>query len=118
MACATLTFSLFLIRGIWMIRGSSLYKGPWTRIIPPAVDTTLLLTGIIMMFQIQQYPIQDAWLTAKISAVILYIVVGTIGLNRGKTRPIRIAAWSSSLIVFAYIVSVALTKNPLPFLDS
>lgn len=82
---------------------------------PPVIDTILLASGITMMVQIQQYPGQDGWLTVKVAAVILYIVLGTIGLNRGKTRHIRIAAWSASLIVFAYIVAIALTRTPVLF---
>jgi len=82
---------------------------------PPAIDTILLVSGITMMIQIQQYPGQDNWLSAKIAAVILYIVLGTIGLNRGKTRRVRIAAWSASLIVFAYIVATALTRTTVLF---
>ena len=56
------------------------------------------------------------WLTAKFFALILYIVLGTIALKRGKTRGQRIAAWIAALLVFGYMVAVAVTHDPFPFL--
>jgi uncharacterized membrane protein SirB2 len=57
----------------------------------------------------------QAWLTAKVLALIAYIVVGAIGLKYGKTKKIRIAAWLSAIAIFLYIVLVALTRQVLPF---
>ncbi|MFP5404148.1 MAG: SirB2 family protein, partial [Gammaproteobacteria bacterium] len=55
------------------------------------------------------------WLTAKLFALIAYIVLGTIALKRGKTRKVRIAAWVAALLVFAYMVAVARAHAPWPF---
>jgi uncharacterized membrane protein SirB2 len=48
--------------------------------------------------------------------LLLYIVLGSIALKRGKTRASRLAAFAGALAVFSYIVSVALTKQPLPLI--
>ena len=45
-----------------------------------------------------------------------YIVLGTVALKRGRTRAMRIAAFVAALVVFGYIVAVAVTKSPWGYL--
>jgi uncharacterized membrane protein SirB2 len=47
--------------------------------------------------------------------VLLYIVLGFLALRRTLPARMRLASGIGALVVVAYIVSVALTKNPLPF---
>ena len=51
------------------------------------------------------------WLTAKVLALGVYIVLGTLALKRGKTRGVRTFALLMALATFAYIVAVALTRR-------
>jgi uncharacterized membrane protein SirB2 len=51
-----------------------------------------------------------------VAGLIVYIVAGTIALKRGRTPRGRAAAFSMALLAYAYIVSVALAKNPLGLL--
>jgi uncharacterized membrane protein SirB2 len=56
-----------------------------------------------------QYPLAQPWLTAKVGALLLYIVLGSVALKRGRSKGIRAAAFLAALATFAYIVAVALT---------
>jgi len=112
----TLTLSLFLLRGAWMMAESSRLKARWVRIVPHINDTLLLASGIGLAVLLQQYPLVHGWLTAKLFALILYIVLGTVALKRGKTRAQRIAAWVAALLVFGYMVAVAVAHDPFPSL--
>ena len=47
--------------------------------------------------------------------LVVYILLGTIALKRGKTLPVRITAFAGALATFAYVVSVALTRDPRGF---
>lgn len=111
-----LSFALFFIRGIWMIRGSAMLTRRWVRVVPHVVDTVLLASAIALAVLIRQYPFVEPWLTAKVLGLAAYIVIGTIALKRGRTKRVRVAAWVAAQAVFLYIVAVALTKNPLPFM--
>jgi uncharacterized membrane protein SirB2 len=110
------TFTLFLLRGAWMMADSPRLKARWVRIIPHINDTLLLASGISLAVLIQQYPLVHGWLTAKLFALIAYIVLGTVALKRGKTKPRRIVAWLAALLVFGYMVAVAVAHDPFPFL--
>jgi uncharacterized membrane protein SirB2 len=111
MGCALLSGSLFLLRGVWMLRASSMLQQRWVRIAPHLVDTLLLASAIGLAVWSHQYPGQQSWLTAKLGALLGYIVLGSIALKRGRTKGQRLAAFIGALALFAYIVTVAVTKR-------
>lgn len=113
---ATVLLSLagFVVRGVWMLRGSSLLRARWVRATPHIVDTLLLASGIGLIFTLHLYPTQQPWLVAKLVALLVYIVLGAIALKRGRTRGVRAGAWVAALAVFFYILAVAFTKQVIP----
>jgi len=113
--CVALSGLGFLLRGMWMLNASPLADHRLTRIVPHAVDTLLLASAIALALLLHQYPFREGWLTAKVLGLLAYIGLGTIALKRGRTRSQRLAAWLAALMVFAYIVSVAVTKRPAGF---
>lgn len=113
--CVVVSFSLFFLRGAWMITESPLLQRRWVKIVPHVNDTLLLIAGLSMAFMIRQYPFVDGWLTAKVLGLIAYIVLGTIGLKRGSTKAQRVGFWLAAQFVFFYIVAVALTRSVNPF---
>jgi uncharacterized membrane protein SirB2 len=113
--CVVLTFISFSTRGIWMIRESPLLQQRWAKILPHVIDSTLLASGIGLVIILHQYPGAQTWLTVKLIALLVYIIVGTIALKRGRTKTIRIVAFYVALTVFFYMVAVALTRIVNPF---
>jgi uncharacterized membrane protein SirB2 len=115
LTCAVLTFISFSVRGVWMLADSDMLQRAWVKVAPHVIDTVLLASAIGLTIQIRQYPGSEAWLTAKLVALVLYIVCGSIALKRGRTKTIRVASAIAALVVFFYIVAVALTHSPWPF---
>ncbi len=113
---ATISITLFFLRGIWSFNGSAIMQQRWIKTVPHFVDTVLITSALALAYTIGQYPFVDAWLTAKFFALILHIILGSVAIKHGKTRTIRISAWLAALAVFAYIVMVAMTHDPLPFI--
>ena len=116
LATIAITLTLFVLRGGWMMADSARLQARWVRIVPHVNDTLLLASGFGLAVMLGQYPLVNGWLTAKLFALIAYIVLGTIALKRGKTKPRRIAAWVAALLVFGYMVAVAVAHDPLTFL--
>lgn len=108
-----LSISGFMLRGYWMMTASPLLQSKPVKVLPHIIDTTLLVSALLMVYMSAQYPFVQSWLTVKVFALLAYIILGTIALKRGKTRQIRIMAWLLSILIFAYIVLVALTRSPL-----
>lgn len=109
--CAILSGCFFLLRGGWMLADSAMLQRRWVKVLPHIVDTLLLGSALVMVFWSAQYPFVQAWLTAKVLALVVYIGVGTIALKRGKTKGTRTLALLVALATFAYIVAVALTRS-------
>lgn len=113
MSCAALSGALFFVRGIWMLRASPMLQRRWVKIVPHVVDTLLLGSALALVAWSGQYPFAQDWLTAKLVALVVYIGLGTIALRRGNTKRVRAAAFIGALLVFGYIVKVALTRQVL-----
>jgi uncharacterized membrane protein SirB2 len=113
--CVALSYSLFFLRGVWMLHDSSVLQQRWVRFAPHTVDSVLLASAIALAWQLGISPLTRPWLVAKIVALLLYIVIGTFALKRGKTKRNRMIAWLTAQLVFFYIVSVAVTHNPAPW---
>lgn len=110
--CVILSIGGFALRGWWMLSGHRLLNHRLTRTLPHIIDTGLLASAIGLAMMSSQYPLQAPWVTAKIVGLIAYILLGTVALKRGKTRSVRAAAFVAAVLVFGWIVSVAVSKNP------
>jgi len=113
---AVISFTLFFMRGLWVMKGSAMMQQKWVKIVPHINDTVLLGSAIVLTISIGQYPFVDGWLTAKLLALVAYICLGMEALRIAKTDTGRAVAWLCALVVFLFIVSVALTKVPFGFL--
>ena len=114
--CVITSYALFVLRGVWMMRGSPLLDLRLVRVVPHVVDTLLLVSAILLAVALRQYPfVNSGWLTAKVIGLVAYIALGTIALKRGRTLKVRILAWIAAQLVFFYIVTVAVHHNPWPF---
>lgn len=116
LAAVTLSGAGFVLRGFLMLRGSPLLGHRLLKVAPHVIDTVLLASAIAMAVISAQYPLQQDWLTAKLAGLLAYIVLGSFALKRGRTRTIRAAFFVAALVSFAYIVSVALLRDPRGFL--
>ncbi|HSD69566.1 MAG TPA: SirB2 family protein [Woeseiaceae bacterium] len=109
---AMLSIGGFLLRAYWMTRNSRMLDRRIVRILPHAIDTAFLLSGIALVLLLQLRVTQSPWLLAKLLALVAYIVCGTIALKRGRTLRIRLAALLLAVLTFAYIVGAAVNKSP------
>ena len=112
--CVVLSISGFVVRGGLMLMDSSLLNHKLVKTAPHYLDTALLLSGIWLAINLQQYPGTAPWLTAKLIALVIYVVLGSLAL-RGKNTAIRYPALISALLVVGYMISVAITRSVTPW---
>jgi uncharacterized membrane protein SirB2 len=53
--------------------------------------------------------------SAKLIGLLVYIGLGMVALRPGRAKRVRAVAWVAALATVAWIISVAITKNPLGF---
>lgn len=114
--CVVLSGSLFAFRSMLRIGNSPYANHLALRILSYLLDTTLLVAAILLTLILQQYPLQSGWLTIKVLLLVVYIALGTLALKRARTRFGRIMASLAALIVFGFIVGVAVTHHPAGWL--
>ena len=115
LATIAISLALFLLRNAWRMTDSPMLAKKWVKIVPHANDAVLLAAAIGMLVVAGLNPLEHGWLMAKILALVVYIVLGSIAIKRGETPRQRILAFIGSLIAFGYIVAVAVTKQVVPF---
>ncbi len=113
LSCVVLSLTGFAARGGLMLSDSSVLQNRFVRIAPHVVDTLLLASALWLCWLLGQYPFVQPWLTAKVIGLLFYIGLGAIALKRGRSKAVRITAFVGALAAAFYIVSVALSKDPL-----
>lgn len=116
MLCAALSGAGFVLQGIWMMRRSPLLDHRITRTLPHLIDTVFLGSAIALASMSGQYPFVATWVTAKVIALVVYILFGALALRWGRTMRVRTVAFVAAVATFLWIVSVALSKNPAGYL--
>lgn len=111
-ACVVCSGVLFTFRGVLMWTESPRTNALALRRLSYAIDTLLLGSAVSLAGILHQFPFVTSWLTAKLLLLVVYIVMGTFALRRGKTRLTRRVCFVAALFIYVFIVSIAMTHNP------
>ncbi len=115
-AMVALSFAGFFARGVGMLRDAPWLGSRFAKTAPHVVDSILLASAVALVWTMRISPIHTSWILAKIVGLLVYIGLGVVALRAGRTQGVRSVAWIAAMTVFVYIVSVAVSKNPLGFL--
>lgn len=109
---AALSIIFFIIRAYWSVLERGCLQSTFVRVAPHIIDTLFLLSGLAMAFTIG---FNHPWLIAKIIGLIAYIYVGIFAIRRGRTPQIRLLSAVVAVLIYVYIVGIALNKSVLSF---
>ncbi|OUS39195.1 regulator SirB ['Osedax' symbiont bacterium Rs2_46_30_T18] len=112
-----ISVSLLIIRTLAVTVNAQWLQKKWAKILPHVIDTLLLLSAIALMITIEQYPGADHWLSAKIIALFGYITFGTLAIKGNKNAASRIGMLLIALSFIVYMMIVAISKNPMPWIS-
>jgi uncharacterized membrane protein SirB2 len=104
---------LFLLRGLAVNLGARWAMAAPLRYLSYTIDTVLLTAALMLATILHQYPFVHGWLTTKVLLLVVYVVLGTFALKRGRTKAVRVVCWLAALAVYAFIISVARAHHPL-----
>jgi uncharacterized membrane protein SirB2 len=113
---ALISISGFVLRWYWRMHQSQLAFEFATRVIPHVIDTLLLASAVAMIALAGNVPVGVDWLSAKVSGLVLYILLGMIAMHSAPVKSRSLPAFIAAVLVFCWIVSVAVSKSPLGFL--
>ena len=112
MSCVVLSIALFVLRGTLQLQSKPWRQWRVLRVAPHVVDTVLLSSALWLAWRIGQYPFVNGWLTAKVLALLAYILLGKRALDKKTPASQRPVFFAAALLSVGYIVGVALTHSP------
>ena len=115
-SAVALSIGGFFARGLSALSGAAWVRSRFAKSVPHVVDSVLLLSALTLAWMLRINPGHAPWLMAKIVGLLVYIGLGMVALRPGRSTALRATAWLAALATFGWIVSVAISKNPLGFL--
>ena len=108
----TVSLVAFALRGVGVLLGAAWPLRIGVRITVIAVDSALLAAGSLLWVMSGLNPARDTWLGVKLGLLVVYVLLGTWALRRGRTEASRAAAYVAALACAATMVAVAITHRP------
>lgn len=105
---------LFLLRGLLVLTGRKRIAmlAP-LRFLSYGIDTVLLTAALMLLTILPHALYANGWLTIKLILVVIYVVLGSLALKRGRTARVRTLAFVGALAVYLAIVGIARSHDPM-----
>jgi uncharacterized membrane protein SirB2 len=111
--CVAGSFSLFFIRGIWLLRSYPHAQEPWIRALPHVIDSLLVASAIGMLALGPKGVWDGNWMLVKVVLVVVYAVMSVLLLRLAKGKVQKILLWVAALLVFLFATTVSVLHHPL-----
>ncbi len=109
--CVAVSFSLFCVRGLWMMKVYPPATERWVKVLPHVIDT-LLLASAIAMVAISPLVRWPLWIQTKIALLIVFLALALASFRLGRGRLARGGLWLVAALLFLYITTVAVLHDP------
>jgi uncharacterized membrane protein SirB2 len=104
---------LFFLRGMLLLNGKSWAMSAPFRYLSYSIDTMLLTAALMLVTMLPCAVFANGWLTVKMLLLLVYVTLGSFALKRGRTPKIRRNCFVVALIVYAFMLTVARTHQPI-----
>ncbi len=116
-ASVVLSGCVFLLRGLLIQAGRKKWAlAALVRYTSYTIDTILLVSALLLVAILPWAMFANGWLATKLVLVVLYVVLGTYALKRGRTRRVRAICYLAALATFIIIIGIAIAHQPLGWL--
>lgn len=105
--------AFFLLRGVAANLGSRWSLIAPVRYLSYSIDIVLLIAGLLLLSILPSAVFGNGWLALKLALLVVYIVLGTLALKRGRTARIRQVCLVAAMAVYGCVYLIARTHDPL-----
>jgi uncharacterized membrane protein SirB2 len=112
-AMVLLSGSLFIVRGLLVLNGKTWAMSSPLRYLSYSIDTVLLTAALMLATMLPGAVFANGWLSVKLVLLVIYVVLGSFALKRGRTLKTRWLFFIAAVSVYAFMLSVARTHQPL-----
>lgn len=108
--------SLFALRGLLVLAGQSRWAmTPLLRYLSYMIDTVLLTAALMLLTILPSAIFSNGWLHVKIALLVVYVLLGTFALKRGRTVRMRAVCYMLAVLVFSSMITIARSHHPYGF---
>ena len=104
---------LFALRGLFVLAGQRWPLAAPVRYLSYTIDTTLLTAALMLLTILPGAMFANGWLTTKLLLLVVYVVLGTYALKRGRTPRVRMMCYLTALGTFVTMYGIARMHSPL-----
>lgn len=108
--------ALFALRGVGVLAGARWPLAITVRTLSYSIDTVLLTAALMLLAMLPAAVFANHWLTVKLTLLVVYIVLGSYALKRGRSAHIRTVCFAAALVVYVAMFGIARTHQPLGWL--
>jgi uncharacterized membrane protein SirB2 len=112
-AAALASGALFALRGTGVLAGARWPMAPPLRYLSYGIDTVLLTAALMLLAMLPAALFANHWLTVKLTLLVIYVVLGSVALKRGRTARVRAVCFAGAVAVYASMFGIARTHQPL-----
>jgi uncharacterized membrane protein SirB2 len=112
-AAVLLSGGLFLLRGLAVQARLGWGMATPVRFLSYGIDIVLLSAALMLLTVLPSTMFANGWLWAKLGLLVVYIVLGSLALKRGRTTNIRRASFVAALLTYVAILTIARAHHPL-----
>lgn len=111
-AAVLLSGGLFFLRGMLLLSGRAWAMSAPLRYLSYSIDTVLLTAALMLATMLPSAVFANGWLTVKLSLLVVYVMLGSFALKRGRSHQIRCGCFIAAILVYAFMITVARTHQP------
>ena len=108
--------TLFALRGAGVLSGMRWPLAAPLRYFSYAIDTVLLTVALMLTAVLPPAAFANHWLTVKLVLLVVYVVLGSFALKRGRSARTRGICFGTAVAVYAFMFGIARTHQPLGWL--
>ena len=108
--------ALFALRGAGVLGGLRWPLAAPLRYLSYSIDTTLLTAALMLVAMLPAAVFANHWLTVKLGLLVLYVVLGSFALKRGRSAGVRAICFAAAVAVYIFMFGVARTHQPFGWL--
>ncbi|HEY6134493.1 MAG TPA: SirB2 family protein [Rubrivivax sp.] len=108
--------ALFALRGVAVLASARWPLAAPVRYTSYAIDSVLLTAALMLLTMLPGAVFANHWLSAKLSLLVVYIVLGSFALKRGRSARGRAICFAAAVAVYAGMFGIARAHHPLGWL--
>jgi len=109
----SVTFALFFVRGLWVLRSYPSPQEAWVRYLPHLVDTVLVVSALVFLWDARNLGWPGQWFTVKLALIAVYAILAIAVLKFARRLGIKVITWIAALLVFLFVTTIAVLHHPL-----